>query len=344
VIIPHFLIKKIIMSMTPQERRARIQDLLNFINGQRAEFPNGDYDDEIAIQLRNAEDELERHRIANGRDMIEGVRDGRYSVEGPSGARLPSQTRDLGKAGDLTNVDTGRRAAVERGESFGDHPVVRDQAKAYSYTEDAVIGMHGSFGNLIRAMSTTSGSAVVPTIWASKIIDRARNTAAVIQAGANVVPMDANVVKIGRLTTDPTAAFRNEGNAVTASDPVFDNVTLTAKTLSALVVGSIEWFQDSPNVDQVVQEAIAKAIAIELDLVALFGGLTSGAETGATGLKRTFANPPNPTGILSGLLSQAASSVLGGGANGTTQTTARSGMKLLMLLCSRPFSMRLPLQ
>jgi HK97 family phage major capsid protein len=199
---------------------------------------------------------------------------------------------------------------------------VRDHARSYSQQEEAVIGHHGSFGNLVRAMTTSSGSAVVPTVWASNIIDRARNLSQVINAGAQLVPMDANQVKIGRLTTDPTAGFRAEGTAVTASDPVFDNVTLTAKTLSALVVGSIEWFQDSPNVDQVVQEAIAKAIATELDLVALFGGQTTGAEVGATGLNRTFANPPNPTGILAGLLAQAASSVLGGGANGTTQTAA----------------------
>jgi HK97 family phage major capsid protein len=115
-------------------------------------------------------------------------------------------------------------------------------------------------------------------------------------------------------------AFRTEGSLVTASDPVFDNVTLTAKTLSALVIGSMEWFADSPNVDAVVSEAIAKAIATELDLVALFGGQTTGAEVGATGLNRTFANPPNPTGILAGLLAQASTNVLGGQANGTTQT------------------------
>jgi hypothetical protein len=60
-----------------------------------------------------------------------------------------------------------------------------------------------------------------------------------------------------------SAVFRTEASTVTASDPVFDNVTLTATTLSALVVGSLEWFQDAPNVDQIVSEAIAKAVALE---------------------------------------------------------------------------------
>lgn len=171
-------------------------------------------------------------------------------------------------------------------------------------------------------MTTTSGSAVVPTVWAADIIDRARNYAAVLQAGAPIVPMDAKTVQIGRLTTDPTAAFRTEGSTVTASDPVFDNVTLDSKTLSALVVGSLEWFMDADNVDQVVSDAIAKAIGLQLDLQALFGGVTTGAETGATGLNTTFPTPPNSRGVLATLLAVASSNVLGSGANGTAQTAA----------------------
>jgi HK97 family phage major capsid protein len=220
----------------------------------------------------------------------------------------------------LIRLSDGRPAAVERGRSFRDHPVVSEYAAANSGREQAVIGHHGSFGQMIRAMSTTSGSAVVPQVWAGDIIDRARNLAAVTRAGAEIVPMDAKTVNIGRLTTDPTAAFRTEGSTVTASDPVFDNVTLTAKTLSALVVGSLEWFMDAPNVDQVVSEAIAKAIALTIDQQALFGGITTGGETGATGFNTTFPSPPNTTGVLANLLANASTSVLGGAANGTTQT------------------------
>jgi HK97 family phage major capsid protein len=134
------------------------------------------------------------------------------------------------------------------------------------------------------------------------------------------VPMDAKTIQIGRLIADPTAAFRAEGSPITASDPTFDNVTLTAKTMSALVIGSMEWFQDAPNVDQVVSEAISRAIALELDKQALFGGITTGAETGSTAFNTTFPSPPNPRGVLASLLADASSSVLGSAANGTPQT------------------------
>jgi HK97 family phage major capsid protein len=279
---------------------------------------------ELTEAKRQAKEEISR---------LDGRLEEARRVEGEEAEvlRLAGETHPTGAAGGTHGDDDprrfirladGRPAAVERGQSWRDHPVVAEYAAARSRAEEAVIGQHGSLGNQLRAMTTTSGSAVVPNIWAADIIDRARNIAAVMRAGAQLVPMDAKVVNIGRLTTDPTAAFRTEGSTVTASDPVFDNVTLTAKTLSALVVGSMEWFQDAPNVDEVVSNAIAAAVALELDKQALFGGVVAGGETGATAFNTTFPTPPNPRGILASLLADAASSVLGGAANGTTQTAA----------------------
>ncbi|NES30062.1 phage major capsid protein [Micromonospora terminaliae] len=214
----------------------------------------------------------------------------------------------------------GRPAAVERGQRFADHAVVADHARLRAASDQHIVGTHGSLGQYVRALSTTSGSALVPTVWAGDIIDRARNAARVLQAGATIVPMDAKTVQIGRLTTDPVAAFRTEGSLITATDPAFDNVTLDAKTMSALVVMNMEFVQDAPNADEVVSNAIARAMATELDKQALFGGVTTGGEVGATGFNTTFPTPPNPRGVLATLLAVASSSVLGSGANGTALT------------------------
>ena len=261
-------------------------------------------DGQLAAYRKVAEEEDE---LARSYRDVRPTGAGRRAVPEPDGARF-------------VRLADGRPAAVARGQRFADHPVVGEYAASRTQAEQAVVGQHGSFGNQLRAMTTTSGSAVVPTIWAGDIIDRARNLSAVLRAGAEIIPMDAKVVQVGRLTTDPVAAFRAEGSTVSASDPVFDNVTLTATTMSALVIGSMEWFQDALNVDDVVSEAIAAAVATELDLNALMGGLTTGGEVGATGYNRTFPIPPNPRGVLATLLAVAASSVLGSGANGTAQT------------------------
>jgi HK97 family phage major capsid protein len=209
-----------------------------------------------------------------------------------------------------------RPATVERGQRFADHEIVREHAARQSVADQAVIGQHGSLGHLLRSMTTSSGSAIVPQVWAGDVIDKARNLSATLRAGAEIVPMDAKTVNIGRLITDPVASFRTEGSTVTASDPVFDAVVLSATTMSALVTGSMEFFMDSPNSDSLISDAIAQAIATQLDYVALFGGVVAGGE----GIN--LAIPPNPRGVLATLLAVAASSVLGSGANGTAQTAA----------------------
>ncbi len=308
-------------------KATRILERAKQVNGDRLSAEEEAEFDALVKVKRDAGDEVKRLdgvlaglRVAEAEDAeVEAglaTIDRSYSVGG---------TRMTGQAAPFVRLADGRPAAVARGQRFAEHDVVAEYAAQRAQAESHVTGMHGNFGNLLRSMSTTSGSAVVPTLWAAEIIDRARNLAAVMRAGATLVPMDAKVVQIGRLTTDPTAAFRTEGSTVTASDPVFDNVTLTSTTMSTLVVGSMEWFMDAPNVDNIVSEAIAKAVALQLDLAALYGQVVAGAEQTATGnnMLPTGGLPsPNPRGILAALLAVASTSVLGSATNGTVQTAA----------------------
>ena len=211
------------------------------------------------------------------------------------------QTTPAAGAQPFIRMSDGQRASVSRDQRFVEHPAAAREAASQEARDAAIIGQHGSLGQLVRAMSTTGGSAIVPTVWAGNVIDRARNLSAVLQAGAEIVPMDAKTVQIGRLTADPTAACRAEGSAITPSDPTFDNVTLTATSMNALVIGSTEWFQDASNAESLVEDAIAKAMALQLDLAALYGQITSGA--GSINLPS-----PAPKGLLANLLANAASS------------------------------------
>ncbi|MFI7220584.1 phage major capsid protein [Micromonospora maritima] len=279
--------------------------------------------DEVNAAILDAE--TEEARAANRRAAQ--VAHGSVPVADPADISRTDRRAGSPAAGPVWVRTADRRpAVVERTARFAEHPVVAAHAQARAGAEQAVIGQHGGVANFVRALTTTSGTALVPTVWAGQIIDRARNLAAVIRAGAEIVPMDAKQVQIGRLTGDPTAAFRTEGSTITASDPTFDNVTLDSKTMSALVVGSLEWFQDAPNADQVVTEAIAQAIALQLDLVSLYGSITTGA--GSINLP----TPPNPRGVLGALLAVASSSVLGAATNGTTQTALSYWNEILDLL------------
>jgi HK97 family phage major capsid protein len=218
------------------------------------------------------------------------------------------------------NMESGEPAALRHGQSIRSHPVF-ERAHNAGAGGDIAEANYGNLGAMVRALATGSGggSAIVPTTWAANLIDLARSKSAVIEAGATIVPMDAGTVKIGRRTGDPTVGFRAENSAITPSDPSFDTVTLEARTVAGIVVASLEWWQDVEHSDQIVQDALAASIAQQIDLVALYGGVTAGA--GSIDL----ATPPNPRGILAALNATLSANVLGGATNGTVQTAAGSG-------------------
>jgi HK97 family phage major capsid protein len=226
-------------------------------------------------------------------------------------------------------ADTGKPAALERGQRIADHHAAQEYASRNAERDRVLVGTHGGIAQQIRALSTSGASAIVPTQWSFPIIDKVRNAAVVYQAGATLVPMPAKIVQVGRLTTDPTATFRAEGSSITASDPAFDYVQLSATTLSALTVASVEFLQDAPNADQIVSDAISATMALELDKAALFGQL------GATGTNDEGAAfglaSPYPKGILKNLLDNASAQVLGFATNGTAQTAATPWNEMLAL-------------
>lgn len=135
------------------------------------------------------------------------------------------------------------------------------------------------------AVGVGSGGFAVPTPLSARLIDKARNAARVIAAGAATVPMDNSTLKFARLATDPTAAWKLENAAAATSDPALEQVTLTAKTLVAFVKMSVELVEDSdPAVTNVVENAMAQAIALEIDRAALRG---SGVNPEPLGIRNT---------------------------------------------------------
>jgi HK97 family phage major capsid protein len=83
--------------------------------------------------------------------------------------------------------------------------------------------------------------------------------------------MDAQTLKIARQTTDPVGGWRAENAAILESDPVFDQVTLTAKTWAIRFQVSRELLEDGQNIDASVRNIIAQAGAIGLDQAVLVG-------------------------------------------------------------------------
>jgi HK97 family phage major capsid protein len=153
------------------------------------------------------------------------------------------------------------------------------------------------FGRFVRAMvlggqtdaekralsegTDSAGGYTVPSPLSAELLDRLRAKSVCIKAGAKTVPFDSATLQIARLATDPTTTWRAENAAISASDPTFDAVLFTARTLAGIVVASRELLDDSLNVDEALLHAFSASMGAEVDRVALLG-------TGT---------PPQPLGI-----------------------------------------------
>jgi HK97 family phage major capsid protein len=129
-----------------------------------------------------------------------------------------------------------------------------------------------------RAMSVgtqSAGGYIVPAPLALEILDRARNATRVLQAGGRVVPMTSSTLDMGRLSGDPTASWKSELAAFTASDATLERVTFTARVLGCLVTSSVELIEDGQGIEDTLRDSIAASLAVELDRAALRGSGTA---------------------------------------------------------------------
>ena len=102
-----------------------------------------------------------------------------------------------------------------------------------------------------------------------------------IRAGARTVPMESKTLRLARLDTDATVAFKAENAAITDSDPTFAAVDLSAKTIVGLTKMSLELAQDSVNADEIVMRSLTGAMAVAIDQAGLTG---DGAGSNPTGV------------------------------------------------------------
>ena len=126
----------------------------------------------------------------------------------------------------------------------------------------------------IKAMQESPGSSggfLVPSELSSEIIDLARAKSVCIKAGARTLPMDSPELTIVKLTGDPSAYWTAESVAITESSATFALVNLKALACACLVRVSIQLLEDATIISNTIEDAISKALGLELDRVGLLG-------------------------------------------------------------------------
>lgn len=125
-----------------------------------------------------------------------------------------------------------------------------------------------------RAMSggqDSAGGYLLSPQQSAHMIDLARNKTVVLLAGAKILPMTTSEMVLLKVETSPTAAWIGENQSITESEATFGRLTLRARKLAALVRVSKELVEDASNAVELIEQMIAKQIALGLDLGALVG-------------------------------------------------------------------------
>lgn len=117
---------------------------------------------------------------------------------------------------------------------------------------------------------TATGSVIIPDVLADEFIDVARTNAAIF-GNVPVVQMPHNNLTIAIQTGDPTASFVKEGDAIPDSEPIFDKVTLSGRTLAVYVPVSEQLLDSAPNLSQQLMNSVTQAIGLALDKAMLYG-------------------------------------------------------------------------
>ena len=167
------------------------------------------------------------------------------------------------------------------------HVLKRDQSLHQLVARDADPSNEVSPGGLIRAAITgkgdeaerramsvgaaVGGGFMLTSQMSARVIDLARKQSRIFQAGADIVVMESSELKMAKVATDPTATWVAENAAITSSEVTVGQITFRARKLGALVKISKELVDDAPNARAMVEQQLAKVLALEIDRVALLG-------------------------------------------------------------------------
>jgi HK97 family phage major capsid protein len=135
---------------------------------------------------------------------------------------------------------------------------------------------HGVEGRALGENSNSSGGALVPEEFASRVI-RLVETYGTFPGAAESVNMSRDTMVIPKRLSGTTAYFVGEGSPVTESEPTYSNVSLVAKKLAVGCRMSSEVVEDAlvSLADSVAQE-FATSLAYKIDTCGWLGDGTSG--------------------------------------------------------------------
>ncbi|MDH5085198.1 phage major capsid protein [Clostridium perfringens] len=119
------------------------------------------------------------------------------------------------------------------------------------------------------ALNTSSGKTLIPKVLSAQIIDLARPQT--VLSDIPIIPMESNNLTIAKIASDPKIAFKEESQPVEGSEMTFESIELKSKTAYGFMKISLELLESARNIDEVISQALSKAVAEMIDSNGLYG-------------------------------------------------------------------------
>lgn len=132
----------------------------------------------------------------------------------------------------------------------------------------------------LGGVTDSAGGYSVPDLVFGTLVDRAREQATVVRAGAQIVPIESDKVRFAKVLTDPAIEWRAENIEIVGDDFTFGQVEFVPKTGAVLVKASRELMMDSVNLETELPLVLARIMATGWDRVALVGDSADGEPVG----------------------------------------------------------------
>ena len=129
--------------------------------------------------------------------------------------------------------------------------------------------------------STDEAALFADDFRGGDFVDVLRNKSSVMAAGATVLSGLSGDVKIPKKATAASASWVGEGSAVSESEMTATAITMSPKTVGAFTDVTTQLLaQSSLDIENLIREDLAQAIAIAMDKAALEGTGSNGQPTG----------------------------------------------------------------
>ena len=173
-------------------------------------------------------------------------------------------------------------ARAQREAAF-EFDVARAAADAYGRTPQGIMLPVDVLRNWKRDMNSSDDASLFSDDFrGNDFIDVLRNASSVMQAGARMLTGLSGDVKIPRKTAASTAAWiSTEGGAATESEMTVGTVSMVPKNLGAFTDLTRQlMLQSSLDVEALIRDDLAQALALAIDKAGLEGSGSSGQPTG----------------------------------------------------------------